>query len=221
MASVAVQHWEIGMAGINLRVAGAVADGMGVLSNVSRSLGFGDLADYAGAAGDFLSDFLGMAGMLGEVLLQWGDFAFSIGTVAHQEIARKSEWRWQQQDRLGRKPAQQFVGPGADTITLQGVMLPEFAGRANAMQMLRAQADQGEPQLLMDHFGNVLGLYVLKSLDATGSVLDQHGQPRKITFTAEFVEYGEDAGLLPGESGGVLGQVGSLVNAVNAVRRVL
>lgn len=187
------------MAAFNVRNFTTAADALGVVSNVARDLELGDLADFAGSASGFLDSFLGMAGLLGEVMLQWGSFAFSIGTAAHQEISRKNDWRWQQQDRLGRKPAQQYVGPNAESIRLQGVMLLDYAGRANAMAMLRQQADDGEPQLLVDHFGNVLGLYVLKSLETTGTVLDKYGQPRKISFSCEFVEYGEDEYLLPEE----------------------
>lgn len=49
-------------------------------------------------------------------VMMLGFYPFMLDTAAYQTLKRKSEYRWEQHDRIGRKPAQQYVGPGADDI---------------------------------------------------------------------------------------------------------
>lgn len=129
---------------------------------------------------------------VGEVLLILGDFAFMVGTVAHQSIKRSNEYRWAQQDRLLRTPAQQFVGPGAERIELEGYLLPHFTGGADSISFLREQASLGIPLELIDHFGSPFGRFVVTSLEETGTELGIYGQPRRIEFRLSLAAYGED-----------------------------
>ena len=175
-------------------------DALGVVTNVARASGSSELAAIADAAGTFLGLGAAAPQLVGDVLLQLGDYQFSVGTAAHQSIARKHEWRWAQIERLGRAPAQQYMGPGAETISLQGTLYPEFAGGDDQVAAMREQADRGEPLLLVDHFGNVLGFYCIKSVAVTGTALDPKGLPRRIEFSIELVGYGED-GVGPGMAG--------------------
>ena len=48
-----------------------------------------------------------------DVLMLLGNFAFHLRTAAYDELKRVSSYRWAAQDRIGRKPAQQFLGTGA------------------------------------------------------------------------------------------------------------
>lgn len=63
-----------------------------------------------------------------KVMMMLGAYPFMLDTAAYQKLKRVSTYRWKQQDRIGRKPGQQFVGPGADQITLQGEILPHWKG---------------------------------------------------------------------------------------------
>lgn len=79
-----------------------------------------------------------------KVMLVLGGFAFMLQTAPYRTMARTSGYRWQGVDRLGRKPAQQFLGPGADEITLEGEIMPAFGGGASQLDTLRAYgADRG------------------------------------------------------------------------------
>lgn len=173
-------------------MASSYRDALGIVIGVANATGNPELARLADAAGAFLGIGGAAPRLVGDVLLQLGEYQFSVGTAAHQSIARKHEWRWAQVDRLSRTPAQQYVGPGVESISLQGLLYPEFAGDDDQIAAMRAQADLGEPLLLVDHFGNVFGLYCIRSIAATGTALDPKGLPRRIEFSIELVAYGED-----------------------------
>ena len=62
------------------------------------------------------------------MMLALGFFVFSLHTLAYQDFQRQMAWRHASVPRVGARPASQFVGPDDETISLQGVLLPEVAG---------------------------------------------------------------------------------------------
>lgn len=132
-----------------------------------------------------------------------GDFAFGLDTAAPQDIARQSQHRWQEHQRIGRKPAQQSTGQGADVITLAGVIYPHFRGGIGQIARMRAMAGQGKPLALIYAFesvGQYNGLWCIRSVNEKRTVFFADGRPRKIEFDLELVEYGADATAVPGQS---------------------
>jgi phage protein U len=125
-----------------------------------------------------------------------GSFTFGIDTAAFQELERSSTYRWQAKDRIGRKPAQQNTGSGADTITLSGVIYPHYRGGIGQIQQLRSQAATGQPLPLIYAFetaGQYCGLWCITNIEETRRVFFDNGTPRRIDFRLTLVEYGEDA----------------------------
>ena len=47
-----------------------------------------------------------------EIMMALGEFRFALDTAAYDRLRRSDTYRWQAQDRLGRRPAQQFTGHG-------------------------------------------------------------------------------------------------------------
>lgn len=132
-----------------------------------------------------------------------GDFAFSINTAAPQGIDRQTTHRWEEQQRVGRKPAQQSVGQGADVITLEGVIYPHFKGGIGQVGRMRAMAGNGKPLALIYAFesaGQYNGLWCIRNVSEKRTVFFQDGTPRKIEFSLELVEYGADATATPGQA---------------------
>jgi len=124
-----------------------------------------------------------------------GDFTFSIDTAAFQELQRRSSYRWQKKDRIGRKPAQQFVGEDADAITLSGTIYPHYRGGLGQMAQMRAQAAAGEALPLVyadEHAGQYHGRWCITSIEETRRVFFDNGTPRRIDFSITIEEYGED-----------------------------
>lgn len=148
-----------------------------------------------------------------------GAFSFGIDTAAFQELQRASTYRWEQKNRIGRKPAQQNVGQGADTITLQGVIYPHYRGGLGQIEAMRRQAASGEPLPLIYAFetvGQFCGQWCITSIEETRTVFFDNGTPRKIEFSLSLVEYGEDSGAA--SVAAVVGSVASAVNTAGAAQ---
>ena len=120
-----------------------------------------------------------------------GQFVFSLTTIAHQELQRQTNWRHGNTSRIGARPALQYMGPGDDTITLPGVILPEFGNRA-ALDEIDQMADTGEPFVLVDGIGRVYGQYVITDKTETASYFDQIGTPKRIEFSITLKRSGDD-----------------------------
>lgn len=119
-----------------------------------------------------------------------GMFVFQTSTVPYQELQRRTEWRHASQSRVGDRPAYQFLGPGADTITLSGTLLPEFTGGRVDLDEIRDMADQGRAWPLVEGTGRQYGLWVITNVDETSSTLYRDGGAAKIEFslTLEHVD---------------------------------
>lgn len=126
------------------------------------------------------------------IMLALGDFRFSIDTAAYDALSRSHEYRWEVQERLGRKNALQYMGPGAETISLDGTIYPQYRGGLGQLDSMRAEADKGAPLLLVDGRGLVWGEYVIRQIDEGQSAFFDNGAPRKITFKVALEAYGED-----------------------------
>ena len=90
-------------------------------------------------------------------MMALGPYRFALNTAAYQTLRRKTQYRWAQQARLVQGLAHQYIGMGNDTIDLQGVIYPHYRGGLSQLHQLRKQAQQGEPQLLVDGLGHVWG----------------------------------------------------------------
>ena len=131
--------------------------------------------------------------MAESIMLALGrDYRFSVETAAYQTLERSTEYRWTQQERIGRRPASQFVGIGTDTITLEGYILPTYKGGLGQLGRMRDIAGRGEPQLLSDAQGKVHGRWCITQIDEGHSIFMTGMVPRKITFTITLQHYGED-----------------------------
>ena len=148
--------------------------------------------------GSFVSGYVPM--------MRVGSFKFALNVAVFQEMHRSSEYNWPSQPRNGQRPALQFTGYGDDTITLPGVIYPEWRGSANAMGDLRALASQGLPQMLIDSLGHIYGRWVITEIDETRSTFAAFAMPRKIEFSVTLKHFdGDDDSIVPDLSGTLLG----------------
>lgn len=91
-----------------------------------------------------------------------GQFVFALNTLAYQELRRSSSWRHPSNSRVGARPARQYVGPGDETITLTGLLAPEFMGDRKALDRLRDMADKGAAYALVNGAGEAFGAWVIE-----------------------------------------------------------
>ena len=126
-------------------------------------------------------------------LMALGNYRFSLDTAAYQSLTRSTEYRWQPQDRLGRRPAHQYLGPGQDEINLEGTIYPEYRGGLGQLDRMREEANAGKPLLMTDSTGRVWGRWVIRRVEETQRVFSVAGTPRKVEFRLQLSHYGEDA----------------------------
>lgn len=119
-------------------------------------------------------------------MLQLGAYQFSISTAAYQDLARSTQYRWAAQERHGQHDDLQFTGPGPDTITLSGVVYPDWRGGTTQPASMRELGATGVPHLLVDGLGVVHGLWVIEQVDERQAAFGAAGQPRKQEFTMKL-----------------------------------
>ena len=127
-----------------------------------------------------------------EHMMALGEYHFSLSTAAYQDLTHSTTYRWQAQERLGRPPARQYLGPGEETITLRGVVHPHYKGGLGQIDRMRAEAGRGEPLLLSEGTGRILGRWVIRQIEETRRELEADGAPRRIEFRLDLARYGED-----------------------------
>ena len=127
------------------------------------------------------------------VMMALGDFRFSLSTAAYGELERTRSFRWAEQERVGRAPARQFVGVGADEISLSGTVFPHHAGGLGQIARMAEVAREGEPLQLTDGRGVAWGRYCILRVGEGQSHIDGRGVPWRQDFELDLVAYGDDA----------------------------
>ncbi|MES9873170.1 MAG: phage tail protein [Candidatus Sedimenticola sp. 6PFRAG7] len=130
--------------------------------------------------------------MSSSYMMKLGEYSFSLNTAAYQSLTRSCEYRWRAQDRTGRSPAQQYLGPGAETISLEGDIYPHFKGGLGQLESMRSEAGKGVPMILVDGTGRIWQQWVIKQVEETQRLLFNDGTPSKIEFRMQLTRYGED-----------------------------
>jgi phage protein U len=123
------------------------------------------------------------------MMLQLGDFQFSIATAAYQELRRSAEYRWASQERIGATDALQFTGFGAEGIEMRGVIYPFHRGGMGQVDALRAAAEAGQPLQLVSGEGRVLGDWVILGINETQGLFARGGIPQKVEFDLRLRRY--------------------------------
>ncbi|MCE8023661.1 phage tail protein [Billgrantia aerodenitrificans] len=126
------------------------------------------------------------------MMMTYGLFVFRLGTVPYQELQRQTDWRHPGQSRVGARPARQFLGPGEDTITLTGTLLPEFTGGQRHLDELRRMAGDGKAWPLIEGTGKNYGLFVLESLNERKSKFFRDGAAGQIDFDMTLQRIDDD-----------------------------
>ncbi|GFM34022.1 phage tail protein [Desulfovibrio subterraneus] len=125
------------------------------------------------------------------VMIKLGAYVFSLDTAAYQQLSRATAYRWQALERVNQLAALQFTGPGEDSISLNGVILPTFRGGLGQLDVMRAEAAKGEPLLMVDGRGYVHGRWVILSVNETQKTFERGGAPLQIEFSIRLRKYDE------------------------------
>ncbi|MBB3189221.1 phage tail protein [Halomonas cerina] len=138
------------------------------------------------------------------MMMAYGMFVFALNSAPYQELQRQSAWRHAGQGRVGKRPARQFLGPGDDTITLTGTLLPHFTGGQQNLDQLRQMAAEGAAWPLIEGNGTFYGLYVIESLSESKSHQMRDGSAQRIGFSLTLQRVDDDRADLLGSLTGAL-----------------
>ena len=120
-------------------------------------------------------------------LMSLGMFIFSLPTLSFQELQRRTDWRHARNERVGARAAVQFVGPGEETISLNGAAVAELQDGRASLDKLREMADQGDAWSLVDGAGHIYGNFVITAIDKRTHRFAPDGTPLKIDFGIDLL----------------------------------
>lgn len=143
------------------------------------------------------------------MLMALGQFVFGLDTLAFNELQRQTRWKHSSASRVGARDARQFLGPGDETISLTGVLVPELIGSLDALQQLRTMGDTGAAYSLVDGAGAVYGAFLIESLDEGQSLHHQDGTPRRVDFTIGLTRTDDDRAAPSPRQGAYVGDLGA------------
>lgn len=123
------------------------------------------------------------------VLIRLGPFKFSIRTLNLQDLDRIWDYRWEAVNRVGERPAMQFMGPGEETVGLRGIIYPHYMGGFGQLERMRESAAGGNPYHLATGYGRNYGKWCIKSIGDQHTLLFPDGSPRKVEFDIDLVHY--------------------------------
>jgi len=130
-----------------------------------------------------------------------GTVAFSVETSAYEQLQRNTQFQWASQSRLGHPvfkhlgiggPAYQYIGPGDESINLNGTIFPQYKGGPLQISLIRLSAGLGIALPLIDGDGFIYGRWLIENVQETNSVFFSDGNPRKIDFSLVLKKYNED-----------------------------
>jgi uncharacterized protein len=116
------------------------------------------------------------------MMMVLGMFVFELSSAPYQTLEQSKSWRHASQPRIGIGPANQFLGPDAETITLSGVLYDELNAGEVSLLTLEGMADTGEEYFLIEGTGWIYGEYVIESIKTTHTLFYKNGSCRKIEF---------------------------------------
>ena len=135
------------------------------------------------------------------MMMLLGPVVFSVETSAYEQLQRNTQYDWGSQGRLGHRalkhlgiggPAYQYIGPGDETISLNGTMFPQYNGGPLRVSLMRLTAGLGIAMPLVDGDGFFHGRWLIENVQETKSVFFDNGNARKIDFSLSLKRYNED-----------------------------
>lgn len=115
-----------------------------------------------------------------------GMFVFHRLTTPYQNTSHQLAWRHPSHNRVGARPASQFVGEDAETMSISGVLLPAITGGDKSLNELIEMAKKGLPYPLIAGTGKVYGHFVIEKISRNESEFFADGAARKIEFSIDL-----------------------------------
>lgn len=113
-----------------------------------------------------------------------GNFQFTLQNGSVNSLARTTEFKWSEVERIGSLPLFQNLGKNKDTIELEGVFYPKLnSGVYNTIDSIRNSNLCTTPNNLILDSGEILGKFVITSIKETLLTFSSDGTPQKVEFS--------------------------------------
>ena len=126
------------------------------------------------------------------MMMVLGRYYFGLETAAFQSMARKTNYQWSASQGLPHSQLAQFIGQDVDTMRLQGVIYPHYKGGLTQIDAMRAEAKKGKPLLLIQGNGQVLGEWLILSIEETQQHFNDDGLPHRVHFNLQLRAFKQD-----------------------------
>ncbi|UYO50345.1 phage tail protein [Rhodopseudomonas palustris] len=113
-------------------------------------------------------------------LMAYGPVTFSIYPLNPQSTERSTEASYVEKPVVGRRPPLEFMGDGAEDLTISAVLFPMKFGGLSSLSVLDAMRTSGIPHLLVRGDGTPLGWFCVIGAREKATYLDQSGVGQKI-----------------------------------------
>lgn len=128
------------------------------------------------------------------MLIQLGNFQFSISTLAYKEIERVSSYSFASHQVIGSYNRLQAVGVNNETLSFTGDYYADFrnfvgSSSSDPFEEIRNIANEQKPLQLQSEDGKNHGYWVITELNVKGSHYIEQGA-LKASFTIQLTFYG-------------------------------
>ncbi|WP_039057047.1 phage tail protein [Enterobacter sp. Bisph1] len=125
------------------------------------------------------------------MMMALGAFVFIGKTLPFQGVSHSTNYTWSSNERVGKRAAYQYLGPGAETLEITGKVSTGMTHGAVSLATLRLMAELGKQWPLIGGNGMIYGMFVINSVKENGSDFASDGTPRFISFTLSLTRVDE------------------------------
>lgn len=117
------------------------------------------------------------------MMMTLGLYIFKLSTLPYQSVNRTVNYNWAQNNRVGLRPASQFLGVEKESMVLTGQLMTDVTGGQSSLTALQLMADSGRAWPLIEGTGIIYGMFIIETINNVSSQLLSNGRARDITFT--------------------------------------
>ena len=120
------------------------------------------------------------------MLYQLGEVVFEVAPFNVDSIEKSSSTDSAWKPVFGAPERAEYVGEGAETMTLHGRLFPQALGGLDVMRLLHEQRVRAGAQFLMRGDGVPMGWFLIEKVAERSTYLDSQGVGRMIEFDIEL-----------------------------------
>lgn len=115
-----------------------------------------------------------------------GDFIFSIRGLSQNGVSIISDYRWESIDRIEGLPFFQYLGEKQETVEITGVFYPKFSENYKTISDIKNSNLISKPNNFISDSGEVLGKFVITSIEENQSYFDKDIGAKRIEFSIKL-----------------------------------